>query len=426
MGQSRSRPSPLPPSDGRCLFTRLASVEVQLVMQALDRQSKCCLARCNRQLLDELRQPLSWRHANPLCLSAAVQKTDGDVVLSPPRVCVLPAVPPSSLLRHLIPLDLRFAIGGLVDLSALDQLPPMHGIQVHLRTHPEVLRALMQLSSMRRLRCVRLGVYDAVFIDVPSLPQLLSALSLHTLHLFVWRRRHVLGVRPSRRDGLAVLGNGLPLLEELHCDLHSWKVGLCRTALARRVRRLGLPLWQRDKPVSSSFAGLESPLLQLLALQCTKQLEDLALFGAAHMEKRFETVPPLIFRNDQCAPIPIVPDSLHEAGALAPSVGFASLHSLSVLGFRHPQIILANLASSPLPELRLLRVCFHRYTMANPSEVRRMLVQQTAPLYERCHPELVVEVHADARDPKSAQFARTVGKGAAPHQRLRMTFCTGC
>jgi hypothetical protein len=282
-----------------------------------------------------------------------VQKTDGDVVLSPPRVCVLPAVPPSSLLRHLIPLDLRFAIGGLVDLSALDQLPPMHGIQVHLRTHPEVLRALMQLSSMRRLRCVRLGVYDAVFIDVPSLPQLLSALPLHTLHLFVWRRRHVLGVRPSRRDGLAVLGNGLPLLEELHCDLHSWKVGLCRTALARRVRRLGLPLWQRDKPVSSSFAGLESPLLQLLALQCTKQLEDLALFGAAHMEKRFETVPPLIFRNDQCAPIPIVPDSLHEAGALAPSVGFASLHSLSVLGFRHPQIILANLASSPLPELRL-------------------------------------------------------------------------
>jgi len=128
MGQSHSRLSPLPPSDGRCLFFRLAAVEVQLVMQALDRQSKCCLARCSRQLLDELHQPLSWRHADPLCLSAAVQVADGDVLLSPPRAFVLPAVPPSSVLRHLIPLDLRFAISGLVDLNALDQLPPVHSV----------------------------------------------------------------------------------------------------------------------------------------------------------------------------------------------------------------------------------------------------------------------------------------------------------
>jgi hypothetical protein len=294
----------------------------------------------------------------------------------------------------------------------------VHGIQVNVRTHPDVLRALMQLSSMQQLRYVRLDVYDAVFFDVPSLPQLLSALPLRTLHLFVWqRRRRAELLQPY--DALHVLGESLPLLEELHCDVNSWKIVFRRSPLARRIRRLGLPLWQRDKPVSNSFAGLESPLLHLLALECTEQLEDLTLFGAAHMEKRFVTVPPLIFRNAQCAPVPIVPGSMHEAGALAPSVGLASLRSLSLHGFRHPQTILANLASSPLPELRLLRVCFHRHTMDNPSETRRMLVDQTMPLYQRCHPELVVGAHADARDPKSEQFARAVGNTSPVRSTLQ-------
>jgi hypothetical protein len=397
-------------------------------MQALDRVSKCHLARCSRQLLGELHQPLSWRHADPLSLYTAVEKKEGDVMLSPQRAFVIPSVPLSSPLRNLVPLDLRFPTSvDLVDLSALDNLPRMHGIQVDVQTRPDMLQALLQLSSMQQLRCVCLDVYDEVFTKLPPLRQLLSALPLRTLHLFVWQRRRRPELLEPHCDALRVLGNALPLLEELHCDLDSWKVGLARSSLARRIRRLGLPLWQRDKPVSSYFSGLESPLPHLLALECTERLEDLTLFGVAHMEKRAYTVPPLMFRNAQCAPIPVAPVSLPQEGGTHLSVGLSSLHSLRLLGFHCPETILAKLASSSPPsELRLLLVCFHRRSMDNPSDTRRMLVQHTTPLRARCHSELEVAVHADSRDPKGAQFARVVGKGAGPHERFRVSFCSGC
>jgi hypothetical protein len=107
---------------------------------------------------------------------------------------------------------------------------------------------------------------------------------------------------------------------------------LARTPLARRIRRLSLPLWQHDKPVSSAFTGLESSLPHLLALDCTERLEDLSLFGFQRMLKPFAQLTRGSLDHVRRCPIPVAPPFHHEEGNFRPSFGSSSLRSLTCKG----------------------------------------------------------------------------------------------
>ena len=234
----------------------------------------------------------------------------------------------------------------------------------------------------------------------------------------------------EHEETMAVLGASLPLLEELHCDLHSWIVCLARTPLARRIRRLGLPLWQYDKPVSSTFTGLESSLSHLLAFDCTERLEDLSLFGFQRMLKPFAQLTRRSFEHVRPCPIPVAPPFHHEERTFRESFGSSSLRSLTLQGFNWPQAVLTNLAAFPPTELHLLRLCFHREPSRQllqqaAEDARRKLVEWTAPLRARCT-VLAVEVLLDRDDRKCKEFAQGVARGVGPRARFRVAICSEC
>jgi hypothetical protein len=64
-------------------FSRLHDVEVQLVMQLLDRRSRLALARCSRRTLHAARQPFAWQGGNePFTLLLV----DGSFNISPAQL----------------------------------------------------------------------------------------------------------------------------------------------------------------------------------------------------------------------------------------------------------------------------------------------------------------------------------------------------
>jgi hypothetical protein len=409
MGQIGSR------SEGngrRCHFARLAAVEVQLVMQMLDRQSKCRVARCSRLLLPQLSQRLSWeawdndqpvtlemRPSLPL-LSSDDWNGGAMGIGAVPRVCDKGYMSSPLPQRQWIPLALHVTGLTSLDLNELARCPSFHAFSADASNNfRDVTRVLLTADNMRHLRDLRLELL-AVSADAWLVQHVCSLQRLHTLHLFVrshGRGEQIEAIRRPQRSQLRALGEHLPNLTELQCDVASWKLSLAHSPLATRLLRLGLP-------AVDLCAVLEDMDLvtftSLLALEAAVRLEHLLLFGrfwkdvgnAGQM-----SVPSRVRQID-------TPEEYVRPENQPPPL--RNLHTLTLAGFPDPTAFLdvfaVSASSSQMQQqqhpsaiqLRVLRFSFRKYFFDISYEKIAVGAHIAAAkeALRRCGPDLRVEV----------------------------------
>jgi len=247
---ARSSTEPAPPTDGSCpLLTRLADVELQLVLHWLDSPSKLRAAAASRRLQQAARCPLAWRDASPLTVSLAqVAREAEDEVRGLGRFRRTP-------LGQRVPWTLRWeyaaerCIDDPVRFADRHAPYPLFGFDAAELKDMEQLRELLRSSSLHNLRWLRLprvreqtryvGLRGLEVIYESKQFKLVAQMKeLRTLHM------------PHEYDDcqlLPLLQDWPPLLNELECTARVFTEHIaphahCQPLLAQQLRHLHLHL----------------------------------------------------------------------------------------------------------------------------------------------------------------------------------------
>lgn len=141
---------------------RLATVELQLTLQFLDKRSKLQAARCSRHLLQAADFSFAWQ-GPPVAVMSRNQPQLGSLIHH-------------SLLRHAsISLDLWWDMPA-VEVAEISAIPRLR--QLRMTHYYSQSDHILQLPSMQGLQTLRLQcvqIYSSIFQLLPALP------ALHTL-----------------------------------------------------------------------------------------------------------------------------------------------------------------------------------------------------------------------------------------------------
>jgi hypothetical protein len=373
-------------------------------MQMLDRLSKCRLARCSRLLLPQLSQRLSWAAwDNDLPVTLEMRPSllldHGHGVGAVPRVCDEGYISTPLPQRQWIPLALHVAGLTSLDLNELGRFPSFHALSADAsNSFRDVTRLLLTADNMRHLRDLRLELL-AVSADTWLVQHVCSLQRLHTLHLFVrshGRGEQIEAIRRPQRSQLRALGEHLPNLTELQCDVASWKLSLAHSPLATRLLRLGLP-------AVDLCAVLEdidlATFTSLLALEAAVRLEHLLLFGRFWKDvgnAGQTSVPSRVRQIDTPEEYVRPPDQ---------PLPLRRLHTLTLAGFPDPtpflDVFAVTSSSSQMQQqhpssiqLRVLRFSFRKYYF----DISYEKIAVGAHIFaakealRRCGPDLRIEV----------------------------------
>ena len=141
----------------------LAKVELQLVLQCLDADSRLKAARCSRRLMRAADDPFAWVGTPPFSVSSRKQAQPGTVISR-------------SLLRH-APIELLLNSDPTMELEVW-LIPRLHGLIV-FAWQKYLFPSLLPLPALRGLQTLRLYFSPTVAVlqRLPTLPQ------LHTLEI---------------------------------------------------------------------------------------------------------------------------------------------------------------------------------------------------------------------------------------------------
>ena len=149
-----------------CHLDKLAKVELQLVMQFLDTDSKLKAARCSRQLLQAADHPFAWQ-------GPSVRMRSEDQPQLGPLIR-------QSLLRH-APISLTLAVNSEVPVAEVAAIPRLRELVVSCVDEPIGFDPqLLALPALQRLQRLRVQCHPPVSTMrlLPTLP------ALRTLELF--------------------------------------------------------------------------------------------------------------------------------------------------------------------------------------------------------------------------------------------------
>jgi len=198
--------------------SRLAAVELQLILQQLDTQSKLRLARCCRRTLAAASDALAWVGAAPVRVSFHSMRT-------------LPSPGAQSALQRCVPLTLCNLYSLQDEWQArLEPHAPFFGLDA-ARLSPATIQAALQLPSLQRLRWLRINtpLREAAEAETLLGLPLLQSLVLDS------------GIDDQPAALLPLLQAGaLPQLTALQCRAVYWNDKLSRAAFAGQLRELSL------------------------------------------------------------------------------------------------------------------------------------------------------------------------------------------
>jgi len=200
-------------------IARLAAVELQLILQQLDTQSKLRLARCCHHTLAAASSALAWVGAAPVRVSFHSLRA-------------LPPHAAQSARQRSVPLTLC-ELYGLHDgwQARLQPRAPFFGFDA-AKLFPATIQAALQLPSLQRLRWLRFDMplkaaaeAEALVAGLPMLQSLVLGSAVDD--------------RPSALLPLLQAG-ALPQLTEVNCDAYCWNRSLSHAAFVGQLRRLSL------------------------------------------------------------------------------------------------------------------------------------------------------------------------------------------
>jgi hypothetical protein len=176
-------------------FSRLATVEVQLVMQNVDLQSLLKLARCSKFTLACALGEFAWRSLPVLDISFSADGPDHSALL------------PRSLLRH-SGLCVRWRSDGVRWRS--------DGVETLLsqpRVQDEEMKSVMRLPRIQKLDVTERNVTKSHWLWILSTPCLADLRELHLNWLYLW----------ISKSTAELLVNRCPQLSSLSFDLYPWR-----------------------------------------------------------------------------------------------------------------------------------------------------------------------------------------------------------
>ena len=142
----------------------LAQVELQLVMQLLDTESKLKATRCSQWLLQAADHPFAWSGAKDFTIDSRFKSQPGTLVSRSP-------------LRH-VPIALVVASDLIASQVAL--IPRVRELFVWNREE-DSFRSLLSLPALRGLQALRLhcSPSESIFRQLPNLPRCKRCRSMH-------------------------------------------------------------------------------------------------------------------------------------------------------------------------------------------------------------------------------------------------------
>ena len=139
---------------------RLATVELQLILQCLDKRSKLRSARCSRQLLQAADHPFAWQGPS-VAVSSFRQPQLGSLIRR-------------SLLRHA---PIKMDLNSDLPVPEVAAIPRLRELSISHRCSADLALHLLQLPSLQGLQTLRVvtSFPESALQLLPSLP------ALHTL-----------------------------------------------------------------------------------------------------------------------------------------------------------------------------------------------------------------------------------------------------
>jgi hypothetical protein len=237
-------------------LSRLAAVELQLVMQCCDLQSLLALSRCSRHSLAAASSDFAWRCLSPLCLFPTQLQRDDPAARSrslPLRFC-----DSHFEWRPLHP-DVQSELGRIHSLPRLRSLNSLK----HAGLSPAVWQRLLAHPALSGLTSLRIGV-GMMREDDGSLLPLLAAHCPRLSRLHVYNECLVAQMSQSALDGLW----SLPALSDLLLSgdlaaIHARAVSRCSSLRRLQLRSIDYGL----RPV---LDALQLPQLESLTLDSVR------------------------------------------------------------------------------------------------------------------------------------------------------------
>lgn len=338
-----------------CHLSRLSTDELQLALQFLDSHSRLATGRCCRSMRDAVRDPFAWRDASPFVVrSEHAANLVHSLLVHAPIALVLSAhgdaVRPDDLdcltdLRVLDARDWPCDLQQWEQLLALPAAQRLHEVRMVWRTGDAVamLSAACRLPAVRRLECGFAGSDPSTMRD-PEFP-----------HYY--------------NDYLMPF-SAAPALEEL--TLHQAGLGDCLAPLGACRPLSALTLLDAAMTADTFAALCASPGL--------RQLKSLALHGLS------------------------VGDSGDAAAQSLWADGFRALTQLHTLTLDCAtmgdlSVLLAALAQSDHPQLKLLRVTLHPSDATDSAQMIPQVLQSLL----HAEPQLRIDMvpHASSATPGS-------------------------
>jgi hypothetical protein len=244
MGNSASGSAPSRSADphfspttfSSCPFLRLASIEVQLVLQCLDADSKARMASVNKQLRHDAAVDFAWKQTPLLMTQHQLYYKNH------PRRRIRSMAGGASSPGDAIVLRWRPTFADDVPMYRMLNAPSLFGVDAQQITNMEELRQLLRYSCSRDLRWLRLPRVveqrkdkGARGIEIFFEAALFNTVSrFHQLHTLIMPHTH------KEAQIRTLLQRIPPLLTELGCSVQVWSDHFAQLPFVPQLRRLQL------------------------------------------------------------------------------------------------------------------------------------------------------------------------------------------